>query len=128
MLFTLRVMLGCIWLYNGLWLKILHVSPQHLAVVQGLGWESVIAPALFLTVIGWSETLLALAIWSGRQYRLVSWLQFGVLLLMNLTGILFSSGIEEPMHLLVQNLPLFMCILIAARYGSGTFFLRPDTL
>ena len=119
LLFCIRLMLGLIWLYNGLWLKILNVSPQHLAVVQGLQWEGLIGSSLLLQIIGWSETLLALGIWSGWHYQTVSWLQFGILLLMNLIGILFSTGIDEPMHLLVQNLPLFLCILIAARYGPG---------
>ncbi|MBC7922492.1 MAG: hypothetical protein H7Z75_15540 [Ferruginibacter sp.] len=119
LLFSTRLMLGLVWAYNGLWLKVLHPSPEHLAVVQGLGLGSWVAAPALLMLIGWGETLLAVGIWSGFYHRFVSWFQLTILLLMNLVGILFSHAIEQPGHLLVQNLPLFFCILTVARYGPG---------
>lgn len=116
-LLALRVLLGVVWLYNGLWLKVLAPSPGHLAVVAGLPVFPGLSPQALLTIIGVGETALGVGSISGLWPRLVAWFQFFVLLLMNGIGILFSGAIAEPVHLLVQNLPLFFCILLVARYS-----------
>lgn len=119
LLFALRLMLGAIWLYNGLWLKILAVSPEHLAIVSGLNLGNQIQPHTLLTLIGAGETLLALGIWSGLFNRFVAWFQLSVLLATNTIAILFSGAIVQPIQLIFQNLPMFFCILIVALYGPG---------
>ncbi len=120
LLFALRLMLGAIWLYNGLWLKILAVNPEHLAIVSGLRLGDLIEPRTLLTLIGAGETLLAFGVWSGLFHRFVSWFQLGVLLAMNTVAVLFSGAVLEPFQLLFQNLPLIFCMLIAAVYGPGS--------
>lgn len=120
LLFGLRLMLGAIWLYNGLWLKIVAVSPEHLAIISGLRAGPLIEPHMLLTLIGVGETLLAFGVWSGLYYQFVSWFQLAVLLAMNSVAILFSGTIQEPVQLLFQNLPLLFCMLIAALYGPGS--------
>ncbi len=129
LLFVLRLMLGAIWLYNGLWLKILAVSPEHLAVVSGLNLGGWVEPQRLLTLIGAGETLLALGIWSGLFNHLVSWFQLGVLVAINTVAVLFSHAIPDPLQLCVQNLPLCFCIIIVALYGPGFPFepRRPES-
>ena len=117
-LWALRVVLGVVWLYNGLWLKILAPSPEHLAVVAGLPGFLDMSPKDLLTAIGVGETALGVGSISGLWPRFVAWFQFFVLLLMNGIGIVFSGAIAEPLHLLVQNLPLFFCILLVIKYSS----------
>ncbi len=124
LLFALRLMLGAIWLYNGLGLKILAVSPEHLAIVSGLNLGNLIQPRTLLTLTGAGETLLALGIWSGLFNRFVSWFQLSVLLAMNTITILFSGAIAQPIQLIFQNLPMFFCVLIVALYGPGSPFAR----
>lgn len=118
LLFALRIMLGLIWLYNGLWLKVILLDAEHLAVVQGLGIDY-LSPENLLRLIGFAETLLALGIWSGLLNRFVSIFQLAILVVMNSIGIVFSGAIAEPLGLLVQNLPMFFCIVIVAIYGAG---------
>jgi uncharacterized membrane protein YphA (DoxX/SURF4 family) len=124
LLFALRLTLGAIWLYNGLWLKIVATSPEHLAVVSGLNLGKFIQPHTLLTLIGVGETMLATAIWSGLFNRYVSWFQFGILLATNFIAILFSGAIAQPMQLIFQNLTMYFCIVIMAIYGPGFFFDR----
>lgn len=117
-LFGLRLMIALIWLYNGLWLKVIQLDPEHLAVVQGLE-QNLITPENLLRLIGGCEILLALGVLSGLFNRFVSIFQFTILLVMNIIGIVFSGAIAAPLGLLVQNLPLFFCIALVAYYGPG---------
>lgn len=126
LLFALRIMLGLIWLYNGLWLKVMLLDAEHLAVVQGLGVDFT-SPENLLRLIGFAETLLTLGIWSGLFNRFVSIFQLVVLIVMNSIGIIFSGAIAEPLGLFVQNLPLFFCIIIVAIYGAGFSFQKINT-
>ncbi len=119
LLFILRLILGAVWLYNGLWLKLIAVSPEQLAIVSWLNLGGLIQPRTLLMVIGVCESVLALGIWSGLFNRFVSWFQFGVLLVMNSIAILFSGAIAQPADLIVQNLPLLGCIVVVALYGPG---------
>lgn len=116
--FSLRIMIALIWLYNGLWLKVILLDPEHLAVVAGLE-QSVLSPENLLRLIGSCEILLALGIVSGLLNRFVSIFQFTILLVMNIIGIVFSGAITAPLGLLVQNLPLFFCIALVGFYGPG---------
>lgn len=117
-LFALRVMFALIWLYNGLWLKVILLDPEHLSIVEGLG-QSWLSPENLLRLIGSCEILLALGILSGFFNRFVSIFQFTILLTMNIIGIVFSGAIAAPLGLLVQNLPLFFCIALVGYFGPG---------
>ncbi len=71
--FAIRCVLALIWLYNGLWLKIIAVDPHHLDIVQAVLNISVNQAADFLNVIGLLETLLGIGILSGLYHRFVNY-------------------------------------------------------
>lgn len=102
----LRLVVALTWLYQGLWLKLVVVDPHHLEVVRGAG-----LPGWFLTVIGAGETLLGIGVLSGLFNRFVSWFQLALLLAMNSIGIL-TGGVDDPVGLILGNLPLVGCILV----------------
>lgn len=115
-----RVVLASVWLYNGLWLKVMVADAHHLAIVTALGTAEYIQPVDLLTLIGYCETLLAAGILSGLYFRFVSYFQVLVLLLMNILGIIFGGGnIANPAGLIVSNLPTIMCCLFIAKLGPG---------
>ncbi len=123
--FAIRCVLALIWLYNGLWLKILAVDPHHLEIVQAVFQISVNQAADFLNVIGALETLLGLGILSGLFYRFVNYFQVFILIAMNSIGIVGGEGsISNPAGLLIMNLPTILCAIIVARYGPGAWALR----
>jgi uncharacterized membrane protein YphA (DoxX/SURF4 family) len=120
LIFTIRVILASIWLYNGLWLKVISLDEHHLSILRSVGNGM---DAVFLCrAIGSCETLLACGILSGLFYRFVSYFQIGIILLMNLIGSLFGGGaIAHPFGLIISNLPTIMCALIVAWYGPGDY-------
>lgn len=111
---ALRCAMAAVWLYNGLWLKILAVDPHHARIVA-----STLGHPAWLTAIGAGESILALGILSGRFSRFVNMAQIALLVAMNAVGILFSGQIERPLGLVVSNLPLLMCALAIVLFGPG---------
>ena len=116
----LRVLLAGVWLYNGLVLKLLLLDPEHVRVMEAVGGFGGLSPVTLLRLIGACETVLALGTLSGIAYRRVCWFQLGLVLLMNLVGVA-SGGVQDGAKLLMTNLPLLMCMLIAARCGPGSW-------
>lgn len=124
LVFAIRCVLALIWLYNGLWLKILHVDPHHLEIVQAVFQISINQASDFLNVIGSLETLLGIGILSGLFHRFVNYFQVLILVVMNSVGIVSGEGtISDPAGLLIMNLPTIMCAIIIARYGPGAWAL-----
>jgi len=118
-LLSVRVVVALVWLYNGLILKILFVDPEHLALVQEATREMGVPARGMLAVIGAMETVLALWIASGLRYRWAMGTQMVVVLALNAGGI-FLGGMDDPLGLLVGNLPLLACGLVGIVFGPGT--------
>jgi uncharacterized membrane protein YphA (DoxX/SURF4 family) len=114
----LRGVLAVVWLYNGLWLKILAVDPHHAQIVA-----STLGHPAWLTAIGAGETLLALGILSGWLSRFVNGFQLFLLVAMNTAGILFSGQIANPVGLVISNLPLAACAASLIIFGPGRWIL-----
>jgi uncharacterized membrane protein YphA (DoxX/SURF4 family) len=124
LLWGVRIALASVWLYNGLWLKVIALDPHHLEIVRSVSGGSSIAPVVLLRTIGCCETLLAIGILSGLFYRFVSYFQIAIVLVMNVIGSIFGGGaIAHPVGLIVSNLPLIMCALVVALRGPGAFSL-----
>ncbi len=120
LIFAFRIALAAIWLYNGLWLKVIVLDPHHLSIVHSVFNNASADPVLVLKLIGGCETLLAIGILSGLFYRFVSIFQIVVIVSMNIAGIVFGGGaIEHPVGLIVSNLPTIMCALAVAIHGPG---------
>lgn len=114
----LRGVLAVVWLYNGLWLKVLAVDPHHAQIVA-----STLGHPAWLAVIGAGETLLALGILSGWLSRFVNGVQLLLLVVMNTVGIFFSGQIANPAGLVISNLPLAACATALLLFGPGRWIL-----
>lgn len=115
-----RSVLALVWLYNGLWLKILSVDPHQARIVA-----STLGHPAWLTAIGAGETLLALGILSGRAGTMVNGFQLVLLTVMNAIGILCSGQIANPAGLVVSNLPLATCAAALVVFGPGRWVFPP---
>lgn len=125
LLFSLRAVMALVWLFNGLWLKILAVDSRHLLIVSGLAGDAGLEPGTALAIIGLAETVLALLILAGVWSRAVQAAQIGLVLAMNCAGILFGGGtIENPAGLIISNLPLIACATVVLLEGPGSWRMR----
>lgn len=118
-----RVVMAVVWLYNGLWLKLIAADAHHREIVAATFHDAVLGNRI-LVGIGSLETLLAIGLLSGRCSRLVNWVQILALVAMNTVGILCSGQIDRPAALVVSNLPLVLGAAAILLFGPGRFVLR----
>jgi len=114
----LRISVALVWLYQGLWHKILWVDARHLEIVASV--PAFVPPRLALGMIGGLETLFAIAILCRWKQRLFGWLQIGMLSAMNAAGILFAGDkIPDIGGMLTMNLVFALAIWGLAHHEAG---------
>ena len=117
---VVRLYVVAVWLYEGLWRKLLVQDREELAVVAGLPRVVPLSPVALLRLIGFGETALALAVANGRYPRPLAWLQGLLLILMNGIGIACSGGaIRDPLRLVARNVPFLASIVLLGAGSRG---------
>ena len=107
--YLLRVAVAFVWLYQGLWHKIVAVDERHLEIVSAA--PSFLAPRLALGLIGGMESLFAISLLMKWRLRLFAWFQICVLSAMNAAGILFAGDkIPDIGGMLTMNLVFALAI------------------
>lgn len=113
----LRMAVALVWLYQGLWHKIIAVDARHLEIVASA--PSFLPPRLALGMIGGLETLFAISILASWRQRLFAWLQIGMLVAMNVAGIFFAGDkIPDIGGMLTMNLVFALTIWGLANHES----------
>jgi uncharacterized membrane protein YphA (DoxX/SURF4 family) len=99
-----RVVLALVWLYEGLWCKLLSGCPSHAAIVRSLPPPLARSAVALLMAVGAAEVALGLWILSGWKARLAFWAQALLLVLMNSGGLIWGRAvIADPASLVIHN-------------------------
>ena len=110
-----RVCVALVWLYNGLWCKVLGRCGDHLEIIASVAGPLGLPPRPVMLAIGAAEVAIALWVMSGRRARAAAWVQTLLLASMNGAGLLFGGvAIERPGGLLVHNLVLVALVWLLA--------------
>ncbi len=105
----LRLAVAAVWLYQGLWHKVIAADERHLEIVASA--PSFLPPRLALGLIGGWESLFAIAVLLRWRQPLFAWLQIGTLGAMNAAGILFAGDkIPDIGGMLTMNLVFALTI------------------
>jgi uncharacterized membrane protein YphA (DoxX/SURF4 family) len=112
-----RVAIALVWLYNGLWAKLLAGSAHHAAVVRSVPGFGGGTGGGVLVAIGIAETLFALWVLSGLRPRAAAIAQTALLVGVNTGGLLWARDeIPDPANMIVQNIVFVTLIwFLAAR-------------
>ena len=99
-LLIVRCAIALIWLYEGLWQKLIARNAHELAIVRQFT-DTDNAALQLMSAIGTAETLLAVAILSGLFARPLAWFQIAILVVMNLGKNNFrpAPGFTQPPRL-----------------------------
>jgi hypothetical protein len=114
-LFWIRTSVALVWLYQGLWLKMLAREPRHQAIVNSVPFlrPSQARTALFL--IGSFECAIAVWVLSGHFAPQAALVQTVLLVSMNTCGLIWASRlIPDAAGMLFQNLAFLMLVWISA--------------
>ncbi len=109
--FWIRGAIAMVWLYQGLWLKILAREPRHQAIAGAVPFLSPRQARAALFAIGLFECALALWVLSGQASLQAALVQTVVLTGMNTCGILWASRfIPDPAGMVLQNLTFLLLV------------------
>lgn len=114
----IRVALALVWLYEGLWCKLLGRMPHQLDVVAAHPLFDAKSARLVLNALGLVEVALALWVLSGWWPFWAALTQTLLLVGMNANGLLFSrEHIPDPGGMVVKNFALIVLMWVAAGHG-----------
>lgn len=112
-LIFLRSSIAAVWLYEGLWCKLLGQSQSQVEVVRAVPRLGPRFGSLFLKVLGMVEV--ALAIWAvaGVAPGICAIAQTAVLVVINANGLLWArSLIYEPFGMVVKNIAFLLLVWV----------------
>ena len=116
-----RVAVALVWLYNGLWCKLLQRCPDHVAIVSSSFGGATTGQAVLLT-LGAVETAIAVWVLAGWRPRLAATVQTLLVAGMNAGGLLWGgAAAPSPGDLIVRNLAFVALVWLVAAHPE-----RPD--
>ncbi len=114
-LLLIRLVVAAVWIYEGLWCKILggaRGQPGIVAAVPGLGPDGA---RWFLPALGYAECLLGAWLLSGWQPWWAALLSTLALAAMNTVGLTYArQQIHDPAGMVLKNLVLVVLTWVAA--------------
>ncbi|HLK11070.1 MAG TPA: DoxX-like family protein [Candidatus Binatia bacterium] len=111
----IRAAVGAVWLYEGLWCKLLGGAPDQLRVVEAVPRLGPRVGAPFLVALGAFETALGVWALTGRAPAACALAQTLLLVTLNANGILWARRlIHDPAGMLVKNFAFLVLAWVAA--------------
>jgi len=118
-LWLIEVAVAMVWLYEGLWCKVLGGSRHELEVVEASPLFSKTLAALFLRALGVLECALAVWVLVGWQPRWAAVVQTALLVSLNSAGMTWSRHlIPDPPGMLVKNFGFLVLVWVAAGHAA----------
>jgi hypothetical protein len=110
-----RAAIAGVWLYEGLWCKLLGGDPNQLTVVQAVPRLGPAIGAVFLKALGVVEVAMAAWALSGLEPVACAIAQTALLVALNANGIAWSRHlIHDPAGMVVKNFAFLVLAWVAA--------------
>ncbi len=114
-LWLLQAAVAAVWLYEGLWCKVLARSPHEFEVVEQVPFLAPSTSHALLRLLGVLEALLGAWVLSGWQPVAAALVQTGLLVGLNTSGIYFSRDrIPDPAGMVVKNAAFLVLAWVTA--------------
>jgi|SRR6187549_1685571 len=111
----IRLAVAGVWLYEGVWCKLLGREPNQLRIVESAPLPGPFAGSAFLKLLGAVELGLAMWVLSGRAPVACAAAQTVLLASLNAGGLLWARGlIHDPPGMLVKNFAFLMLVWVSA--------------
>jgi len=116
-LLLIQIAVAAVWLYEGMWCKVLGRSAHELEVVEATPLFSKRQAWWFLKLLGVYESLLAVWVMTGWQPVWCALVQTLTLIGLNSAGLLFSRHlIPDPAGMVVKNIAFLVLAWVAAGF------------
>jgi DoxX-like family len=115
-----RGAVAAVWLYEGLWCKVLGRDRHEVQVVAAVPRLGPVVARRFLLVLGWAEVALAMWVLSGATAGLCAIAQTALLVALNANGLLWARHvIHNPAGMVVKNASFLLLAWVAAAMSGG---------
>jgi hypothetical protein len=116
----IRLAVAAVWLYEGLWCKLLGGEPHQLEVVNAVPRYGPRVGALFLKVLGVVEVGIGLWALSGLLPLACALAQTILLVALNANGLLWARHIiHDPAGMVVKNAAFLVLAWVSASLPGG---------
>jgi hypothetical protein len=119
-LIIIRGAIALVWLYEGLWCKLLGGVPSQLTVVNAVPRLGPRFGAPFLKLLGLVEVALAVWVMSGISPGICAIAQTALLIVLNANGLLWARRlIHEPAGMIVKNIAFLLLVWVCGAIPGG---------
>ncbi|MEO8874756.1 MAG: DoxX-like family protein [Polyangiaceae bacterium] len=119
-LVVVRVAVAAVWLYEGLWCKILGGERHQVQVVEAVPKLGPLVGKQFLFALGLVETSLAVWVMSGVAPGFCAVVQTVVLITLNANGLIWARHIiHDPGGMVVKNTSFLLLAWVGAAMSGG---------
>ena len=115
-----RGAVSAVWLYEGLWCKLLGREPRQVEVVRAVPRLGPLVGRSFLVALGVVETALAAWVLSGVAPGSCAVVQTALLVTLNANGLLWARQIiHDPGGMVVKNFSFLLLAWVGAAMTRG---------
>jgi hypothetical protein len=119
-LILLQIAVAAVWLYEGLWCKVLGKSAHEFEVIAQAPMFGPTRGPLFLRALGVVETALAMWVLMGWQPYLAAVAQTALLVALNSGGLTWSRHlIPDPPGMVIKNFAFLVLAWVTAALVAG---------
>ena len=116
----IRIAVAAVWLYEGLWCKLLRGEPREFEVVKAVPRFGPRFGVPFLMTLGVVEVSLAVWVLMGAAPLLCAVVQTVLLVSLNANGLIWARDvIHDPRGMLVKNFAFLVLAWVAASIPGG---------
>ena len=113
-LLLIRISIAAVWLYEGLWCKLLGRLPSQAEIVASVPRLGPQFGAAFLKVLGFVEIGLAIWVLSGVTPAACAIAQVALLAALNVNGLMWARRtIHDPAGMVLKNAAFLLLVWIA---------------
>jgi hypothetical protein len=111
----IHVAVSCVWLYEGLWCKLLNGEPRQVQVVEAVPRYGPRIGVVFLKLLGVTEVGLAIWALSDIAPLVCALVQIVLLIALNVCGLLWARHIiHDPAGMVVKNFAFLVLVWVSA--------------
>ena len=111
----IHVAVSCVWLYEGLWCKLLNGEPRQMQVVEAVPRYGLRIGVIFLKLLGVIEVGVALWALSDMAPLVCALVQTVLLIALNACGLLWARHIiHDPAGMVVKNFAFLVLAWVSA--------------
>jgi DoxX-like family len=119
-LILIRASVAAVWLYEGLWCKILGRVQSQVRVVTAVPRLGPRLGSLFLRTLGVVEVALAVWVMVGVAPGVCAIVETGLLIVLNASGLLWARHIIfEPAGMVVKNIAFLILVWVCGAIPGG---------